>query len=138
MIGTRPLYGFGLQFIWLKDTNSPSKLASWWSQSARIDFIYSSILAPRRLNGIPIASNSSFNHPAPIPNSKRPSVKWSIVANCFAKTTGFRCGRTNTPVIKRSLVVIPPIKVSQDSGSGQGISAFPGRRPFSLYGYLVS
>ena len=60
-------------------------------QSAFIRRMYSSVTAPRSANGgAASASNSSGHHPTPTPTISRPPDIASIVASCFAVTTGLR------------------------------------------------
>ena len=68
--------------------------------------MYSSVTLPRSAKGgAPIASNSSFIQPAPMPRVTRPPDSTSIVASCLAASTAGRCGMTMTEVTSRSLLV---------------------------------
>ena len=91
--------------------------------------MYSSARLPRRSNGTPTASNSSFSQPTPMPSSMRPPLRKSMVATCLASTSGLRCGRISTPVMNLSRVVAAATQVIQISGSGIGLSGPPGSRP---------
>ena len=91
--------------------------------------MYSSVRAPRRAKGTPIASNSSLSQPMPTPSSSRPPVMKSRVAVSLARTRGLRCGSTMTPVRKRSRVVSAATWASQIKGSGRSVDGPPGSLP---------
>ena len=83
-----------------KSTKSPWNVAFSSAHSERIAATYSSVRLPRSWNGTPMASNSSFSQPTPMPSSMRPAERWSSVASSFANTTGLRCGRMRIPVAR--------------------------------------
>src|SRR5260370_21573809 len=67
----------------------PLKLGFSLLHSSRQTAIVSSVTAPRSANGsVPIASNSSWHQPTPMPQMKRPSDSTSIVAMVLAVQTG--------------------------------------------------
>ena len=90
IIGRFLQIGFGLQFTLSKLMNFPLNVAASSCHNFRIASIYSSVRSPRLLNCTFRASNSSLNHPTPMPSSIRPLVNLSIVARCFASMTGLR------------------------------------------------
>lgn len=97
----------------VKSTNSPWKLAGpSVAHISRMAATHSSIRAPRRSKGTPIASNSSRSHPAPIPSRTRLPERLCIVASAFASTTGLRWGRIRVPVPSLSVEVWAPAQVS--------------------------
>ena len=109
------------------------------AHSSRITSMYSSMRAPRSLNGTPSAENSSASHPTPTPSVTRPPERWSSVAISFAVTTTLRCGSTSTPVARRIVSVRAATNVSQISGSGRSnTSAPPAIFPLGSYGYCDS
>ncbi len=89
----------------VKSLNRPWCVAASWVHSARSAVTASSVRAPRSAKGTPMASNSSFSQPTPIPSSRRPPESWSSVAVSLASTTGLRWGRTRMPVASRMALV---------------------------------
>ena len=87
--------------------------------------MYSSIRAPRSLNGTPRAANSSASQPTPIPSTTRPLDRWSSVAISLAVMTTLRCGSTSTPVASLILSVLAAAHVNQISGSGRSNTSAP-------------
>ena len=86
--------------------------------------------------GTPIASNSSFIQPTPMPRRVRPFERWSRVALCFAATTGLCWGTMRMPVPKLMLDVTPAMYDIQISGSGMSRSSWPPAiLPLAWYGY---
>src|SRR5207249_1368329 len=61
--------GLGFEDTRRNDTNSPPKMAASPAHNARNAATYSSARAPRRSQGTPNASNSSFSQPTPMPKS---------------------------------------------------------------------
>ena len=53
----------------------------------------------------PYEANSTSSHPAPIPQSARPSEMWSIVVTAFARTPGWRYPTQKTRHPTRTRVV---------------------------------
>ena len=89
---------------------------------------------PRASNGTPSASNSSRSHPAPTPRDNRPPLSASSDAACFARTTGFRSGRTSTavPIVARSVALA--ISVIATTASKYGIVVDHVARPSAAKG----
>ena len=56
------------------------------------------MILPRRSKGTPMASNSRLYQPEAMPMSRRPFESWSMLASCFASSTGLRSGSTRMPV----------------------------------------
>ena len=79
-IGIDGCAGFGFDDTRLKETNRPSKLAPSPAPRPVARGHISSAGGPPSSQGIPSASNSSFSHPTPIPNSSRPPDSRSRVA----------------------------------------------------------
>ena len=134
-MGIDPLTGCGRRMQLSKFTYSPWYDALSSFHNARIAAMFSSLRFPRSLNGTPIASNSSFIQPTPVPSSMRPFDMKSSVASSFASTTGLRCGKMRIPVARLISLVAAAMYVSQIRGSGIGESSPPGILPVSLYGY---
>ena len=57
-----------------------------------------------------------------------------MVASVLAVTTGLRCGRIITLVIRRSVRVLPATKAISESCSSA--SPCPGKAPVTVYGYF--
>ena len=114
--------------------NSPSKDATSSRHSVRMASTYSAARAARRANGTPSASNSSRDHPMPMPNVNRPPDSLSSVAACLASSTGLCSGSSSTPVAMRIVEVAAATKLSPIIGSSQSASAGTAIRPSSEYG----
>ena len=80
----------------------PSKRTGSSDQHARNTATASSIRDGRCRNGVPNDSNSASCQPVPTPNRKRPPLRMSSSAACFATSTGCRCGSTSTLDVKMS------------------------------------
>ena len=96
---------------------------------------YSSLTAPRRSkSAAPRAANSSLSQPTPTPTVTRPFDSTSIVASILAVSTGLRCGRIITLVIRRSRVLLAA--TNDMSVSCSSASPPPGNSPLTVYGYF--
>ncbi len=85
--------------------------------------------SPTDPNGNPKASNSSSNHPAPIPRSNRPPLIRSIVAAIFARSAGWRNGADSTrlPRRARSVTAASPASAVMASSEAIGEGSTPYR-----------
>ncbi len=72
---------------------------------------------PRSLNGTPMASNSSFSHPAPVPSRKRPpEMSWAVTV-WRASIRGLFIGTMQIAVPIFSRLVAPATAPSRNQGS---------------------
>ncbi|MCP9970924.1 hypothetical protein LUX57_41980 [Actinomadura madurae] len=95
-------------------------------QSDRMAARYSSARAPRPSGETPTARISGSRYPAAAPKISRPSLSTSTLASCFARTSGFRCGRTTTPVPSAIRSVRAARCARATSGSVNGASGSAG------------
>src|SRR5215471_20830181 len=109
--------GLGLQRTGLNFTYLPSNDASSLDHSSRIAAIHSAVCVHRLGKSTPSSSDSSRNHPAPIPNRNLPFENASRVATSLAVTIALRSGTRQIHVTTLRWVVTAAAMLSATNGS---------------------
>jgi len=97
--------GFGAKPRSRNRKNSPSKLGESDVHSSLKTRKASSAWRPRVWKGAPRISSSSFHHPTPNPQMRRPFDSASMLASILAMSTGWRWPKMNTDEPSRARVV---------------------------------